>query len=203
MKRKYNSKSRQQQSQATQLKILEAARHLFSEEGIKKSTINKIAQRADVAPPTIYALFKSKAGIISQLGQTFVFGEGYLNLVKKSIQQADARESLKLAPIITVTIFEMEMEQMPFLWDDASITSELQDLISQLENQRYERQRFILDRLYEQEYLALGLTVSAARDILWALTGREMFKKMVIEKGWPHTSYKKWLEGTLATLLLQ
>jgi len=203
MKRKYNSKSRQQQSQATQLKILEAARYLFSEEGIKKSTINKIAQKADVAPPTIYALFKSKAGIISQLGQTFVFGESYLNLVKKSIQQADARESLKLAPIITVAIFEMEMEQMPFLWDDASITSELQDLISQLENQRYERQRFILDRLYEQEYLAPGLTVSAARDILWALTGREVFKKMVIEKGWSHSSYKKWLEGTLSTLLLQ
>lgn len=202
-KRKYNSKSRQEKSQETRLKILKASKKLFSKNGLKKTTIDQIATEAQVAPPTVYALFLSKSGIIRELGQTFVFGEKYKSLVKKSLSEEDARESLRLAPTITVSIFEMEMEQMGFLWERASVSSDLEDLILKLENQRYERQGFILERLEIQQQLPIGMPLKVAREILWALTGRELFRKFVIEKGWSHAQYIKWLEQTLMTLLVR
>lgn len=91
----------------------------------------------------------------------------------------------------------MEIEQIGFLWDGSSIHPDLQDLVSKLENQRYERQKFILERLEIENLLPLGMSLVTAREILWALTGRELFKKLVKEKGWSHSEYTKWLEASL------
>lgn len=201
-KRKYNSENRKEKSQATRLAILHAAKKLLSANGIRKTTIEQIAKEADVSTPTVYSLFGSKVGIIGQLGQTFVFGERYKSLVRQSASQEDPRESLRLAPTITVTIFEMEMEQMAFLWDGLVVFPEVETLISQLEQQRYERQKFIIERLNQRQFLRPELTVSAGREILWAMTGRELFRKLVKERGWTHSEYKQWLENTLIALLV-
>lgn len=183
--------------------MLRAAKKLFSSKGINKSTIEQIAELADVATPTVYALFGSKAGIIREIGQTFVFGTRYKTLVEQSVSHKDPVESLKLAATITVTIFEMEMDQMGFLWSGPSIHPDLQELVSRLEEQRFERQKFIIERLEKQNLLPLGMSRSVAREILWALTGRELFRKLVKEKSWSHSNYEKWLEVTLTTQLLR
>ncbi len=201
-KRKYNSNARQEKSQETRLRVLKASRKLFLAKGLNKTTIEQIAKEAGVATPTVYALFRSKAGIIRELGETFVFGDKYKTLVAKSLSQENPIESLRLAPAITVSIFEMEMEQMGFLWDDSFISPDLQDLVVRLENQRYERQKFILERLKKKNLLPPEMTLSTARDTLWALTGRELFRKFVREKGWSHTSYIRWLEVSLVALLV-
>lgn len=202
-KRKYNSQNRKEKSNETRLKILHAAKELFSNQGIKKTTIDQIADKAKVASPTVYALFSSKAGIIGHLGQTFVFGEEYKSLVMKSASQEDPRESLKLAPTITLAIFEMEIEQMSFLWDASSLCPEVESLMSNLENQRFDRQKFIIERLHEKRHLKPEIDLSTGREILWAMTGRELFRKLTQEKGWSHSQYKKWLEESLFTLLLR
>ena len=199
-KRKYNVKNRKEKSEQTRLKILNEAQKLLSAKGLKKTTIELIAQKAGVATPTVYSIFGSKSEIINQLGQVFVFGEDYKSLVKKSISQKDARASLKMVPQITTMIFKMELKQMKYIWVDSS--PEIEELKNKLEQQRFDRQKFIVERLEAQGHLSPSLSQAMGREILWALSGRELFKKLVHEKKWSEQKYISWLKETLTKVLV-
>lgn len=202
-KRKYNSKVRAEKSQAKRADILNTARILFSKNGIDQTTIDEIAKKASVSMPLVYAVFESKAGIVRQLGDRFVFGEDYKQLVKQSHSFKDARDSLKLAPKIASTIFAMEQKQLGFLWNEKAASLEVKDLLAKLETQRYERQAFIIERLQMQGYLSIELDIKSARDILWSLTGRDLYKKLVIEQRWIDEKYIELLVSILCKSLLQ
>jgi AcrR family transcriptional regulator len=58
---------REQQKQATRLKVLTAARDLFDETGYADTTIRAIAQRAGVSVGSVFTTFISKADILSQV----------------------------------------------------------------------------------------------------------------------------------------
>ena len=66
--RKYDSSRRQAQARQTRLQIAEAARALFLERGYGGTSIEAIAEKAYVAPETIYATFKN-----TRPGLSFVF----------------------------------------------------------------------------------------------------------------------------------
>jgi len=63
-KRPYKSSLRQRQAGDTRRRIVEAAQQLLKSEGYEGMTIEGIALRADVSAQTIYAIFKSKTGIL-------------------------------------------------------------------------------------------------------------------------------------------
>jgi len=46
------------------------------------------------------------------------------------------------------------------------------------------------------------LTVSKARDILWALTGRDMYRMFMIEQGWTSEECEEWLAQLLIKTLI-
>ena len=62
--RQNKSTLRQRQAQATANMIVAAAKDLFLEQGYTSTTIEAIAERADVAVSTVYAVFGSKRGIL-------------------------------------------------------------------------------------------------------------------------------------------
>jgi len=67
-KKKRPRASRQQRrASATRLKLLEAARTVFTEKGLDSATIADITERADVGKGTFYYHFKDKNGVISEL----------------------------------------------------------------------------------------------------------------------------------------
>ena len=53
-----------------------------------------------------------------------------------------------------------------------------------------------------QNSLANGLEVSKARDILWAFTGRDMYRMFVVEQGWSSDEYETWLAQLLVKTLM-
>ncbi len=56
--------------------------------------------------------------------------------------------------------------------------------------------------MMKEKILAKGLTLQKARDILWTLTGRDMYRMLVIERGWTSDEYEKWLAQILVKSLL-
>ncbi|MBN1370103.1 MAG: TetR/AcrR family transcriptional regulator [Dehalococcoidaceae bacterium] len=48
-------------------KILEATLELFARQGIKKTSIKQISDRAEVSPVTIYNYFESKSGLVREV----------------------------------------------------------------------------------------------------------------------------------------
>ena len=72
--RGYSSKLRTDAASGTRNGILDAAKALMGAKGIDRVTIAGIGARAGVAASTIYAIFRSKEGIIRALMQQSLFG---------------------------------------------------------------------------------------------------------------------------------
>jgi hypothetical protein len=47
-----------------------------------------------------------------------------------------------------------------------------------------------------------NLSISKVRDILWAFTGRDFYRMLVVERGWSSDEYEKWLAELLIQVLL-
>ena len=60
-KRSYSSAVREENAAQTRVRILEAAGDLFASNGYAGTTIREIADRANVAVDTVYAVFGNKA----------------------------------------------------------------------------------------------------------------------------------------------
>ena len=93
-KRPYRSISRNAQAAQTKKRILEAAKILFESEGFEYATIEKIAQVAAVATPTVYSLFQSKRGILRALMDEVFPKDQFEELVEKSKEALSPEERL-------------------------------------------------------------------------------------------------------------
>ena len=56
--------------------------------------------------------------------------------------------------------------------------------------------------LRDAKRLRPGLSYRAARDILWTLTGSDVYRTLVRERGWSSQKYQDWLADTLVHSLL-
>ncbi len=82
-KRLYKSLVRQRQAGDTRLRIVEATRQLLQSEGYADMTVEGIAHRAEVSAQSVYAIFKSKTGILTELLDQATFGPDYEDAVQK------------------------------------------------------------------------------------------------------------------------
>jgi AcrR family transcriptional regulator len=201
-KKKYHSEIRQAQAAATRRRILAAARRLFSSRGFEKTTVDEVAVGAEVSTPTIYMHFKSKEGVLRELVNEVLFGPDYRSLVDKSASSKDPREALRIAAHISRTIHDAEKSEIGLVRGASALSPELRDLELEGERLRYERQRLVVARLEKARLLPRGMGIVQARDILWSLTSREVYRMLVIERGWSSDEYQKWLAQTLLQILV-
>ena len=73
-RRPYKSLARERQAEDTRRHIVAATRQLLQTEGYARMTSEAIADQAEVSPPSVYAIFKSKAGILAELLDESSFG---------------------------------------------------------------------------------------------------------------------------------
>jgi AcrR family transcriptional regulator len=201
-KRRYRSEARQAKAELTRRRILTAARKAFAKRGFERATIGELADLAGVSASLIYALFKSKEGVLRALIDSTVFGRDYKALVDSVAAQNDPREILNTAASITRLIYDAEIRELGPVHRAGIVSTGLRKLERDLEKQRYERQQIVVRRLVDAAALRRGLGVDAARDILWSLTSGELYRLLVRERKWTADEYEKWLGALLAAALL-
>lgn len=201
-KRRYNSESRRAQAVVTRQVVLAAARRLFVSKGFDKTTIEGIAAAARVSAPTVYALFKSKAGVLKELVDETAFNDRYRSLVARAASCQDAREALKIAAHIARTVHDAEESEIGLIRGASFVSLELKALEVEAESVRYERQGAFLLRLEKEKKLADNVSLTHARDILWTLTSREVYRMLVLDKEWSSDEYETWLGETLLHTLV-
>jgi AcrR family transcriptional regulator len=201
-KRTYRSEARQAQAAQTKTRILEAAKILFKAKGFEGVKIEEIAQTADVSAPTIYALFQSKRGILRVLMDEALPPEQHAALVEQTAQETSPQARLAIAAKIARQLYDAERAQMDIFRGASLLAPELKELEQMREERRYERLRGGITRMVDEGSLAKGLTPSQAHDIFWAFTGRDMYRLLVIERGWSSDHYEQWLAQVLVKMLL-
>lgn len=202
MKRKYNSSNRREKSEQTRGEVAEAAKELFARRGFASVTIDEIAEKAGKPLPTVYALFQSKKGILKEVVEQALFGQQYEALVQRTKEITHSVERLRGVAKIARTVYDSERAEMDLLRGAVVVGPEFAELEREIELRRFERQETNIKRLAIAKALRAGISVPAARDILWALTGRESYRLLVVERKWSSDRYEKWLGDLLIRALL-
>src|SRR6266566_8505924 len=92
-RRRYDSALRQEQARQTRARILDAAQKLFSERGYANTSMEAVASGAGVATDTVYASFRTKAGLLHKLLDIRVVGdEEPVGVIEREGPQAVRRE---------------------------------------------------------------------------------------------------------------
>lgn len=99
MKRTYRSENRKIQAEKTKQSIISAAKILFKKHGFDNVTVNMLAEQAEVSTPTIFALYKSKAGVLKAIVDTAYDRTLFEEHVKKQKLQKQQKKELKWLPI--------------------------------------------------------------------------------------------------------
>jgi AcrR family transcriptional regulator len=196
-RRVYESPARQRQADETRRRIIAAARKLLEETGYTGMTIPEVAKAAGVAVPTVYAVFGSKKGIVSELLDAARFGEAYQSLIAEARKVMDPMVLLNFPSRFSRQIYEAEVPVENLLRGAGVVAPELAAVEEERNCQRYDSQVMVIDALERAKLLRAGLTRESARAILWTLTSREMFRMLVRERGWTGDEYESWLREAI------
>jgi AcrR family transcriptional regulator len=201
-KRPYRSVARERQAGETRRRIVEATRRLLQSQGYAGMTIEAIARRAHVSAQTVFAVFKSKTGILTALLDETAFSPEYEDAVQRALSATDPETRLRLAAPIARQIHDAQNATFDLLRGAGVVAPELAKLERQREGLRYERQERMIISLRDAGRLRPDLEYGTARDIFWMLTGGDVYRMLVRERGWPSQKYQDWLADTLVHSLL-
>jgi AcrR family transcriptional regulator len=202
-KRPYRSIARTAQAAQTRERILAAAKNLFESEGFEYVTIEKIAQSAGISIPTVYSLFQSKRGVLRALMDEAFPRDQFDALVEKSKRAKSPKERLYFSAKIARQIYDAERTQMDIFRGAAILAPEFKEFEKEREMRRHSRQEVTIKAMAKEKSLGFCLNINKARDVLWAFTGRDMYRMLVVEQGWESEVYEKWLAQLLIKTLVR
>ncbi len=201
--RKYRSTVRQQQAEATRAAIARAARKLIFSKGYEAAKMDAIAREAGVAAQTVYAVFGSKQAILAELLDQDSFGPDYQELIRQVQAATEPEIKVRFPARIARQIYDAQSSTFDRFRGAGVVAPDLAALENERECTRYEAQKQIIDFLQRAGRLRIGLTGTAARDILWTLTSRDIYRRFVRERGWTSQAYEDWLADMLVAALLE
>jgi AcrR family transcriptional regulator len=202
-RRPYRSTARDSQAQDTRTKIAESASNLFISKGFQGTTIDAIAKGAGVAPQTVYAVFGSKAGVLAELLDRSSFDAEYQELTRQAREKSHPPERLRFAARIARHIYDSQMKLIELFQGASLVAPELAKVIEEREAMRFTRQKNMIDFIRQAGWLNPDIGAQKARDILWALTSRDLYSMMVLKQKWSSKEYEDWLAGVLSESLLR
>jgi len=193
---------------ATRRRILEAAETLFTRDGYAATTIAAIADQADVAAQTIYAVFGTKRAVLSELLAVRVVGDDDTTPVKdrddwRAMEsETDPRRQLDLLAAIATRIGERMGALYNVLAGAAGSDPEIARMYRRQQQSRHNDQRRLARSLARKGALRPGLSQAHATDILWAVANPAMHHRLVAERHWTADEYERWLACALTCSLL-
>jgi AcrR family transcriptional regulator len=202
-KRRYTADVRAQSAQDTRRRILAAAKSLFGRKGIDRVTIAEIGTKARVAASTVYAIYKSKDGILRALMEESLFGGQFQDAQKLLAGVTDPIALIKLTPQVSRAIYESESSDLGLLRHASGFSPALRKLEQEFERLRYEMQAGRLEPLFKSRKARSGLSLEEARRIMWMYTSRDVYRMLVREGGWTADHYQEWLSQTLVEALVE
>ena len=187
---------------------MDAARVLFLERGYGATTVDAISEAAGVPPATVYRHFASKLGILKSLLDVSIVGDdddvpmAQRPQVRSLLAHPDPRSQLAGFVAIAADVNARVAPIYLVLVGAAGADAEAAALFDQLTRQRQEGQRRITRSLARAGALRPGLRERDAADVVHALLSPELYRLLVLDRGWRPARYEQWLTALLVEQLL-
>src|SRR5579875_2747895 len=170
---------RADKAQQTHQRIIDAATRLFLDRGYVPTTIEAIAQAADVAVETVYARFGTKTNLMVAVKDAAVTERGQIPLHQRPELAALAaepsqRQQLAIAAALSRGMLQRISPVYALLRDAAAADGTLRD----------------------------HLAPEQAADTYSALANPDLYLLLTSHHGWTPSQYQAWLADTLQRLLL-
>ena len=200
--RRYHSPRRRAQADATRVAIAAAARRLFAERGWAGTRVRDIARAADVAEPTVYAIYGSKAGLAHALVDAIESSAGAEQQAADLAAAASAPAG-QLAAMVGFDrrLYEYNGDVVSALRDAGRSEPDLAAAYAAGRARADQLRRSVL-ATWPRGALRDGLDQDEAVDIYAALCNIEVYRVLTEERGWPPDRAERWLHETLCRLLL-
>lgn len=194
---------RAEQAAVTRRRISDAARLLFVRNGYGATTLQAIADEAGVAVQTVYAVYRSKPGILRELRDSVVFlaeAEEHYREAMAAAASGDPGSALdRFARSIRIR-WEAGADVVLVSREAGSTDTELRAEGDQPYERRRRGLRALVDALGTG--LRAGVDPDDAMAALDALTLPDVYVELVRAMGWSADAYEAWLARSLRRLLL-
>jgi AcrR family transcriptional regulator len=206
--RPYDSPRRREQARATRGAIVEAARALFIERGYVSTTIQAIADRADVSPETVYGAFGTKRSLLASVIDVSIAGDdapvpvlerGWVRAMR---DEPDPRRRIQILAKNGRLILERITPINEVLRGAAAADPEIASLLERYTAQRLDGQRELVRIVAAAASLREGLSADKAADSLFALGSPEVYRLLTVDRGWTPARFERWYAEALIRILL-
>ncbi len=186
--------------------MLRAARELFVDAGYPAATLAAIAERADVALPTLYAAFGAKHALLAALfedGGPEAFPRIDAEAVRELGAVSDPAARLRGYARLIRQSLARSTDLLIALRVAAAGEAAAAHLERGLQGERHDAARVIASGLNADGALRTGMSVRTAADTLWAITDVQTYALLVTARGWAPARFEKWLGELLVNAVLE
>lgn len=208
-RRRYDNRGRQAAALQRRLRILDAARDLFTTRGYAATAMRDIADEARVSVKTVEAALGTKANVLKVLVDIAIAGDDQpIAIVDRPVMQR-MRETEDLDEFLSlyagsVSAISARLGPISRVVDQAAGTDAD---IAQLQQVMRD------NRLFGARHTAASLSaklardpdtidVDAAVDVLYLFNDPAIYDVLVRERGWSPPAFSSWLAATYGALLI-
>ena len=199
--RPYDAPRRRAQAEATRRSILGAARRLFTDQGIVTTTVVAIAGEAAVSVQTVYALFRSKAGVLLALLDELEASVDSVGQAAAIASAASPHDQLALIVAFHCDLFERGLEIIELLRRTSS-HPEVRPTWEEGQRRRRAACEQWARGWADAGALRKGLSTVTATDLLGLHCGDDVYAALAAECGWTRAEVERWAVETLSSQLL-
>jgi AcrR family transcriptional regulator len=187
--------------------VVDAARALFLERGYQATTIEAISDHSEVPSATVYRLFSSKLGILEALLDVSIAGDDKARSMQERppvaalFAEQDPDKLLTGFASIAVAINARSSDAYRILSSASGSDPAAAVLLAEYQRRRDDGQGRIARSLARARALRPGLRERDAADLVHALVSPEVYRLLVVDRGWAPERYQQWLEGILVDQL--
>lgn len=207
VKRRYDNSRRLAQVGASRRRIIDAAKALFIESGYPATTLEAVADAADVSLPTLYRLFGSKRALLKAVLDTSFGGDDEpvafadRPAVRAARSEADPVKLVEAFGSIQTELMERTSAILHVLASAAQVDPDAAEVLTEIRRQRHTGQSRIVAMLVERNALDPDLDPSKAADIVYACMSPDVHRILTAERGWTSEDYEFWVVRCLRSLL--
>jgi AcrR family transcriptional regulator len=207
-RRPYRSAVRDEQARTTVRRIVDAGAELFMARGYGATTIDAIAERAEVGRKTVFTSVGGKAAVLKLAFDWAVAGDDEpVPLadrpdVQRMMAEEDPATLLDAWLAMNAAIAGRLAVLYHVLLVAADADPEADALLATVEGQRTHGARTFVTRLAAIGGLRPGLGVKRATAIAELLMDPMAYRRLVIQRGWPPLAYLEYLQRIGAAALL-
>jgi AcrR family transcriptional regulator len=207
VKRSYDASGRQERARARRLAVVLAARELFANDGFRATTVAAVAARAGVSAESVYKGFGTKAALAKAVFDLVLAGDDEPVPVAERpgmravAAEPDARRKIEMFVDGLAQRQARSASVQILVRDGRHVDDALQPIWAQMVEEGLVGMGRLGRNLLDTGQLRPGIELDEVRDVLWNYLAIDTYERLVLQRGWSHERYRRWLAHALTSAL--